>query len=296
MMRYAIGILLLVAVFAGLVLGLGEVGDIGSVGRDLAVPAMVAGEPEAGRRVRRVSAEYAGTDVYHTLYLPSDWERGKAHPVIVEYAGNGRYRNNFSDVCSGKAEDCNLGYGIGGGERFIWIVLPFISKDGKQNQLQWWGDVEATVAYCKGVVGRVCGEYGGDRSAVFLVGFSRGAIACNFIGLHDDEIASLWRGFFCHSHYDGVREWNYSGSDRESALKRLGRLKNRPQFISHEVSVDQTRRYLEEACPNGAFTFQAVPYRNHTDSWVLRDIPERMRLRRWFQDVLEDRGTTTTRR
>jgi hypothetical protein len=46
---------------------------------------------------------------------------------------------------------------------------------------------------------------------VFIAGFSRGAIACNFIGLRDDEIASLWCGFVVHSHYEGVRDW--PGSD-----------------------------------------------------------------------------------
>lgn len=70
------------------------------------------------------------------------------------------------------------------------------------------------------------------------------SIACNYIGLHDDEIAALWRGFICHSHYDGVRKWDYAGSDRQSAAIRLGRLRDRPQFISHETSVETARGYL----------------------------------------------------
>jgi hypothetical protein len=36
----------------------------------------------------------------------------------------------------------------------------------------------------------------------------------------------------------------------------------------------------------GRFTFVDLPYRNHTDVWVLRDIPERRRLRQWVRDVL----------
>jgi hypothetical protein len=63
--------------------------------------------------------------------------------------------------------------------------------------------------------------------------------------------------------------------------------KNHPQFISQEISINQTRTYLEEACPKGNFTFQAMPYRNHTDSWILRDIPERKKLREWFRSVLD---------
>jgi len=247
---------------------------------------MVNDGPAPGRRVRALADEYAGTEVHHSLYLPADWERGGAYPVIAEYPGNGPYRNGTGDACTGKVEDCSLGYGLSGGRGFIWLCLPFVSADGGRNQLQWWGDVEATVRYCKEVLPRVCTRYGGDPSKVFLAGFSRGSIACNFIGLHDDKIASLWRGFICHSHYDGVRKWPYPGSDRPAAAGRLARLGDRPQFISQEVSVEETRRYLSEAGATGEFTFQAIPYRNHTDSWVLRDIPERAAARVWLNETL----------
>jgi hypothetical protein len=230
--------------------------------------------------------DYKGTEVYHSLYLPADWESGDKFPMIVEYAGNGPFRNGYGDTCSGKVEDCNLGYGISGGEDFIWVGLPYISEDHRCNQLEWWGDVDATVEYCKTVIPCICKEYRGDPTAVILAGFSRGAIACNFIGLRDDAIAALWRGFICHSHYDGVRRWAYPEDDRHSASMRLQRLRHRPQFISHERSVADTEHYLQEAMPQGRFTFQAIPYRNHTDSWVLRDIPARKTVRRWLQDAL----------
>jgi hypothetical protein len=242
--------------------------------------------PAPGKRVRLAAPGYEHTQVHHALYLPTDWKASAKHPVIVEYAGNGPYANKYGDRCTGRVADCNLGYGVGGGERFIWVCLPYVGKDRAHNQLQWWGDVEATVAYGKTVVRNICETYGGDPTAVFLAGFSRGAIACNFIGLHDDEIAALWRGFICHSHYDGVRPWGYAGSDRDSAAERLARLKDRPQFISHEGSVKDTRDYLASACPKGRFTFLALPYRNHTDTWVLRDLPERAVLRRWVAEVL----------
>jgi len=260
--------------------------DISTVPCDLAMPVMVDDEPAPGRRVRAVVPEYAGTEVHHSLYLPADWERGRAYPIIAEYPGNGPCRNPHGDTCTGKVEDCSLGYGLSGGSGFIWVCLPFMSADGGRNQLQWWGDVDATVGYCRNVVASICEEHGGDASKVFLAGFSRGSIACNFIGLHDDKIASLWRGFICHSHYDGVMEWPYPGSDRPAAAERLARLGDRPQFISHEVSVEETRRYLNETGAKGEFTFQAIPYRNHTDSWILRDIPERAAAREWLADVL----------
>ncbi len=264
--------------------------DIRTVARDLTPPPMVEEAPAPGKRVRMITPDYDGTQVHHSLYLPTDWKEGTTYPVIVEYAGNGPYQNSYGDTCGGRVEDCNLGYGISGGQGVIWVCLPYISKDGQRNQLQWWGDVDATIKYCMEVVPRICGVYGGDTTAVFLAGFSRGAIACNFIGLHNDEIANLWRGFICHSHYDGVKQWNYAGSDRAAAALRLERLSGRPQFISHEGSVSATRQYLKDTCPAGNFTFQALPYRNHTNSWVLRDIPERKALREWFAAVLHGDG------
>ncbi len=264
-----------------------ELPDIRTVPHDLVSPPMTAGDPAPGKRVRLVVPEYDGTDVHHALYLPTDWEKGKKYPVIVEYAGNGGFRNAFGDVCTGEVEGCNLGYGISGGQGFIWVCLPYISEDHTRNERFWWGDLEATAEYCKTAVPDVCREYGGDPSAVFLAGFSRGSIACNFVGLHDDEIAGLWRGFICHSHYDGVRKWSYTGSDRASAAKRLERLKGRPQFVCHEGSVEEAKRYLDEACSDGSFTFLTLPYRNHTDAWVLRDIPERESLRQWVRNALD---------
>ncbi|GMV94194.1 MAG: hypothetical protein AMXMBFR82_39720 [Candidatus Hydrogenedentota bacterium] len=264
-----------------------ELPDIRAVEPDLSLPPMTEGNPQPGARVRQTAPEYEGTDVYHALYLPTDWRAGERYPVIVEYAGNGPYKNDYGDVCTGKVEDCSLGYGVSGGEGFIWLCLPYVSADGQRNQLQWWGDIDATVDYCRRMVPRICETYGGDPSKVILTGFSRGSIACNFIGLHDDAISALWCAFICHSHYDGVKAWPYEGSDRASAMARLQRLGDRPQFISHEGSVDATRDYLATAYPGGDFTFQSLLYRNHTDTWVLRDIPARDALRHWILDLLE---------
>ena len=259
--------------------------DIGSVAPDLTVPAATSEAPAAGRRVRMTLPSYAGTEVHHTLYLPTDWRADKRFPVIVEYAGNGAYSNRYGDVSDGTVEGSRLGYGASGGRGFIWVCAPYVSPDRARNQATWWGDVEASVGYCTGVVAEVCAAYGGDPSAVFIAGFSRGAIACNYIGLHNDAVASLWRGFICHNHNDGVREWGYAASDRASAATRLARLKGRPQFISHEGSPQETQAYLKAACPDGCFTFVPLAFRNHTDAWTLRDIPERAALRAWLARV-----------
>ncbi|QEF98346.1 hypothetical protein Mal15_23980 [Stieleria maiorica] len=250
--------------------------------QDLQTPTVTGGEPAAGKRVRQVLPAYRGSDVYHLLYLPSDWQPGQKYPVIVEYAGN-KYQTS-----PGTVEGSNLGYGISGGKGAIWVCMPYVDSKEQRNQTRWWGDVDATVAYCKETVALVCDRFGGDAENVFIAGFSRGAIAGNFIGLYDDQIASLWRGFICHSHYDGVKQWAYAGSDRLSAAKRLSRLGDRAQFISHEKSVDPTRDYLADVMPQGNFTFQVLAGWDHTDTWVLYDIPERTTLREWFNATCQE--------
>ncbi len=265
--------------------------DLISVKPDLVTPPMVDAEPAPGRRVRQVAPEYEGTEVHHALYLPTNWVRGKKFPGIVEYAGNGPYRNTYGDHSAGTVEGSNLGYGISGGADFIWISMPYVNRAEGKNQRRWWGDVDATIEYCKRTVRRVCEDYGGDPTAVILTGFSRGAIACNYIGLRDNEIAGLWLAFIAYSHYDGVRKWDYPESDRASARARLRRLKGRPVFVCQERSVDQTRSYVETTGEQASFTFLTIPYRNHSDTWTLRDIPARRQLRRWLQRVLDTRQT-----
>jgi hypothetical protein len=263
-----------------------ELPDITAVRPDLVVPAITAGAPAPGKRVRQADAEYTGTEVHHLLYLPVNWKPGKRYPVIVEYAGNGNFRNKYGDVSTGEVEGSKLGYGISGGKGFIWVCMPYVNSEEKRNQLIWWGDVEATVRYARKTVRRVCEEYGGDPGAVILAGFSRGAIGCNYIGLHDDEIAGLWRGFIPYSHYDGVIAWQYAGSDRASALVRLRRLKGRPVFVCHEESIEATKTYIESTGVRGDFTYQPIGFHNHNDGWALRDVPERRTLRRWLERVL----------
>ncbi|MEC9092851.1 MAG: hypothetical protein VX438_09120, partial [Planctomycetota bacterium] len=264
---------------------------------DLAVPRMLEAKAAPGKRVREQLPAYKGTNVYHSLYLPTNYQRGsgKTYPVIFEYAGNGPYQNQLGDRCTGKVEHCSMGYGISAGKDFIWICLPFVSHDGKRNQEKWWGEINASVAYCKAAVSHAVQNYQVDRRHVFLCGFSRGAIACNYIGLHDDEIAKLWCGMICHSHYDGVRNWNYADSDRSSALRRLQRLGKTPQWISQEKSTKETRRFIDEAGVKGNFTYMDLPFANHTDQWLLKKIPQRENLREWVQEILTEKKGTAER-
>ena len=255
--------------------------DIRSVEPDLTVPILGAGTPGPGLRVTTHRAGF-GEGVYHVLYLPRDWRPRRRYPVIVEYAGNGNYSNQFGDVSTGRPEGSNLGYGISGGTGFIWLCLPYVEPQRQSNAITWWGSPEATLDYAAGAISETCERFGGDRRRVLLCGFSRGSIACNYLGLRNAEIAKLWRAFVCYSHYDGVRPWpQYPDSDRAAARARLERLGNRPQFICHERSVNDTRDYLASTGIRGNFTLAALPYRNHNDAWTLRPIALRKTLRDW---------------
>ena len=262
-----------------------ELPDISLIPADLAVPAVEDAAPRAGARVRQVTAGWEGTAVHHVLYLPADWSPGRKFPVIVEYAGNGNFVHALGDKSSGTVEGSILGYGLSAGVGYIWICMPFVEVNpgGRENALTWWGDADETERYCIATVQDVCGRFGG--SGAVLCGFSRGAIACNYIGLRNETIGKLWKAFLCHSHYDGVRTWPYPESDPDSAGKRLERLQGRPQFISMEGTTDPTRKFLESTGVKAPFTFVDFPFRNHTDAWALRDCDLRRQARAWLKSL-----------
>lgn len=255
--------------------------------KDLVTPEMTEEAPAAGRRVRQVAPEYKDTEVYHALYLPTDWKPGgnAKYPVIVEYTGN-----KFVECGStGEVKDANLGYGLSGGKGFIWVSMPYVEKGGKTNAVTWWGDKKATVDYCKRNLPRICKQFGGDLKSVFICGFSRGAIGASYIGLADDEIAAFWKGMFTHDHFDGDRKWGYPESDRPSALVRLARLKGRPVLVGGGAN-----EFLRDHLKLAKFTFLGVPVAKifkipegkvihpHTDLWMHRKSKYRDTARAWL--------------
>ena len=257
---------------------------------DLVTPMMTKSAPSPGKRVRQVAFEYNGTQVYHSLYLPTDWQRGKSFPVLIEYTGN----TFVPSGATGEVKDANLGYGLSGGKGFIWVTMPYIQKGKKENALTWWGDREATIDYCKVNLPRICADFGGDTNNLFICGFSRGAIACSYIGLADDEIASFWKGMITHDHFDGQREWEYQASDRESALRRINRLNNRPALICGDKNS-----FLKDHADLGDFTFLPVPVNDifsipegevlhpHTDLWAHRESSTRQKARAWLKQKVK---------
>lgn len=268
----------------------------------LEMPPLSGGEPEAGKRVKVTPPEYEGTEVFHTLYLPQEWkEDGERMPIIFEYTGN------YFPVSgsTGEVEDAALGYGITGGKS-IWVSLPYVSEDHKDNQVTWWGDEQATVDYAKINVPRIIDEFNADPGAVFLCGFSRGAVGVNYLGLYDDEVAQLWTAFVTHDHFDGVREWKNTdwGTPlevyREGAIERLRRVKGRPYLVSQNGDQYGTKAFIASALPHadnftilnintheifGSFPHPIAPH-PHTDRWLQIPSPYRSAVWRWVNEVV----------
>jgi len=294
--------------------------DVMSIPADLAPPPITHEEPAPGKRVVQQLPAFQGTDVIHSLYLPTDWKPGTRHPVIVEYLG----------LRKSVRQAPGYGFGISGGTGYIWVVLPYVAPgekaeapiDGKTHE-SWWGDPAATAAYATVAVPAICRRWGGDPNRVVLVGYSRGAIACNFIGLYNDDVARLWCAFVADSHYEGhpTNRWSMTERERAGAGERLRRIGSRPQWIGGELNRPKTndierlalvhgKRYptydyavrshslspqsLQEGKaefvrrnhPAGRFTIVDYPWVNHASEWVLRDVPLRAELRRWVDQVV----------
>jgi hypothetical protein len=264
--------------------------DISTVPLDLIIPELSGDPPAAGKRVRLELFQDTPPVI---LYLPTDWKPDKKFPVIIELAGNGNFQNQFGDTSSGLPEGSKLGYGLSGGEGFVWACVPFLNAAGDKPAITWWGDPpdyrpDSTVAFLKRVVPALCERFSGDPERVILCGFSRGAIAANAIGLHDEEIAALWRAFICYSHYDGVStRWPFAGADATSARQRLARLNGRPQLICSESSLTSVRQHLENSGVTGNFTFLETGFSNHNDAWTLRPSAARDAARAWLADVIK---------
>ena len=261
---------------------------------ELQTPPITDGPAAAGQRVRATAPEYADTDVYHSLYLPTNWEPGKTYPVIVEYTGN--YWPPSGST--GEVKDANLGYGLGGPDGFIWVVMPYIEEGRQKNAVTWWGDKQATVDYCKLNLPRICAAFGGDPDKVVVIGFSRGAIGTSYLGLADDEIADHWRGLMTFDHFDGAKTWNYPESDRAAALHRLARLKGKPVLVAGGDVTKIRDEYLAHHLELADFSFLSVPVAElfnipekglvhpHTDLWMHQPSAYRDQARQWLRETI----------
>lgn len=250
-------------------------------------PPLTDGELAPGAFVRVVAPEYAGTGVYHGVYLPPDWTPGRRYPVIVESPCN-KY-----GTFTGKVDDTRLGYHIAGCRSYIYIVVPYIKA--KANLDYGWGELDTNLAYWQLNVRRTLEAVGGDPGAVIVGGFSRGAIGAGYVALQDDVIADAWLGFFLHSHADVVSNLTPDGG--AGSATRMARTAGRASLLSWGAANDGgSGNSLKgvELLTSFGYPVQtlAVPDVGHTDVWSIDDEASRAIAQSWlFAAVAARTGT-----
>lgn len=263
---------------------------------------------ETGRYIcyeRGQLPDYSGTDVHHLVSLPDNYRKNKKFPVIFELTGN---KWTYG---SGEIEDAHMGVSMSLHKDFIVVVVPYVNEAGTSNEVTWWGDEKKTVEYLKKLVKKVCSEYSADKNNLFLCGFSRGAIGVSYIGLYDDEIASVWKGFISFNHFDGFKSWATDWGlplekYRASAVTRLKRIGGRPWYVSYsgKRGDDSYRTMISEmgvaecgdfeyAPVQLSLSFKKIPneyfQRLNNDIWPAFDIPDSEKMRSWLYKVVKNK-------
>ena len=242
------------------------------------LPSMEDTAPAPGKRVRfRLAGD--GDRIYAVLNLPTDWTPNAQFPVIVEYPGN----FFFSPECysSGLPDQCVIGYGITRGKGAICLSMPFVDRAAGKIAEDGWGNADDTADYALRMVEEVCTRFGGDRQNVLLTGFSRGAIACGYIGLRNDRIAALWKGFHACQHYDGD---GWRGATLPGALERAARF--RGQAVFHTDNPQKTFQPLMDVMKVPVKWTQSG-LRFHSTAMFLDDRPSTQELRNWFWNLVQ---------
>jgi hypothetical protein len=238
------------------------------------VPAVEEGEPKPGRRARYRLTGDERTGIASVLHLPEDWQAGKKYPVIVEYPGN----MFFGPACysTGLPDQCIIGYGITKGRGAICLGLPFLDRASGRIVENGWGNPDETADHAVSMVAEVCEKFGGDRERIVLTGFSRGAIACGYIGLRNERIACLWKGFHACQHYDGGG-WN--GATLPGAVERAARFKGTAVF-----QTDNSRETYQPVMDamKAEVTWADSGLHWHSTAMFLDDRPSTVQLRDWF--------------
>lgn len=265
----------------------GGVGDwVRPAGR-LNVPDMVEGVPVAGRRVRYQLAADAGNDIYCALYLPTDWQSGNRYPVIAEMPGN-YYYTPSACWSPGRPEQCAIGYGTSSGTNAIWVSLPFVDRTAGTIAENGFGsnDGAETVTYVMDVIGDICQNLGGDTNNLVFSGFSRGAIACGYIGLANDEISKLWKGFIACQHYDGS-SWNQS--NMAGAIERAPRFQGEAIFqVDNAAKAANYEQLMDYTDPSVEWTWVSSGLDFHSTAMFLDDRAMMVQLRQWFHDLTSE--------
>lgn len=270
-------------------------------------PPVTNDAPAAGKRVRVTNAHYAGTNVHHTLYLPTDWVPGGKYPVIIEYAPNG-WAPNPAETVNGSVEDTKLGFYQSGGQGFIWATMPFIDTappPARNTPNWWWGTHPAGVKgedvaadYTKAGLIDILENYGGDPASVFVTGFSRGAIAAGQVGLRD-QLVDSWLGFLPHSHH-----YQLSSLNSPNSYPLLDSIAGRASFITAGDSA-QDGGYGSSIVGRNLLTTLGMPVEfrelngeNHTFNWIEDDasatsLAVRAEMRTWLANTIANRPGTS---
>ncbi len=244
------------------------------------VPAVEDAAPAPGKRVRYRLPGDETSGIYSVLNLPEDWQSGKKYPVIVEYPGNIMY----APVCysTGRPDQCVIGYGITKGKGAICLGMPFLDRTTNTIAENAWGNADDTADYLMRMVAEVCDKFGGDRDNLLLTGFSRGAIATGYIGLRNDDIAKLWKGFHACQHSDGS---NWNGATLASAIERAARFQGKAVFQT-DNSPDKFQPVMDAL--KTQVTWAQSGLRFHSTAMFLDDRPSTQQLREWFWQLVRD--------
>lgn len=242
------------------------------------VPVVEACAPVAGKRVRYRLPGDEATGIYSILNLPADWQPGGKYPVIVEYPGN----IFLAPECysTGLPEQCVIGYGMTKGEGAICLGMPFVDRTAGKVVENGWGNADDTADYVVRTVAEICAKFGGDRGNLVLTGFSRGAIACGFIGLRDDRIAALWKGFHACQHYDGD---GWSGATLPGAIERAARFQGQAVFQTDNPQ-GQFQPVMDAMRTKVTWARSGLGF--HSTAMFLDDRPSTRQLREWFWQLV----------
>lgn len=244
------------------------------------VPTAEDSQPAPGKRVRYCLAGDQRSEIYTILNLPEDWHPGIKYPVIIEFPGNVFYAS--ACYSTGLPEQCVIGYGITRGKGAICAGVPFVDSAIAKPVENGWGNADHTAEYAMRVVDEICRKFGGDPENVLLTGFSRGAIACGYIGLRHEAIAALWKGFHACQHYDGDG-WN--GATLEGAIERAERFRGKAVFQTDNPR-EKFQPVMDVMKTNVTWAISGLGF--HSTSMFLDNRPSTEQLRAWFWQLVGD--------
>lgn len=245
------------------------------------VPNMEDAPFAAGKRVRYQLPEHRNTDIYSVLYLPETWTPQGKYPVIVEFPGNIYYTGSV--YSTGRPEQCSIGYGMSKNAEAIWVSVPFVDYEQSANIENGWGSADDTADYTVKLVRNIIDTLGGDKENVVITGFSRGAIACGFIGRRNDEVAALWKGEHSCQHYDGD---GWGGADLAGARERARRIGTRPIFHTDNEGHADLDALLSDVAAD--VTHARSGLGAHATAMFLDDRPSTLQLRDWYKKLLQE--------